>query len=593
MEDWFENFDDDSSTQSSDEVPYEQHRATQLPRSEPKGKKDEEVDPLINYKSHKNERYKVIGADELRESQLEAMGQVGSILGCSNAEARAMLTAHYWDAETLLNMVGERGIDVVKQRCGLVGKGNTIQQAELDRKGTSSQGCPVGGGFDPPVCQVCFSSTQLMMPMNPFCSSSDHLFCKDCWKEYLCLSIAEGKSRDLRCMAPRCRLLCDEDQVRQLITEHRAANVNTKNTEESISILEKYERSLLEGFVEDNKKMRWCPSSPHCGRSVMVTSDDCHCEIECPCGEVYCFSCGKSPHSPATCDMIAQWRQRIMDGTPSDDWVNAHTMQCPTCGNSIEKNGGCNLMQCRCGATFCWLCGQKTGKDHDYYQITGHSCGAYIEDAKQQSDEAERNLKRFLHFYTRYEAHLNSSRLEEQLQASLDKKIACMMNDSSGSRLPNYAWLHEAFEQLCLARKIMSFSYVFAYFIFGPHATFFSSTVPLPSMQALFEDKQGQLEIEVERLADILEKTPATNMPEKRFAVINLTSGINRRIIKMYEVIENDIVPQSAGRPMGVSPYKGRASKMNASQSMAICYPRVEERVDSMNGGPSKRLRQR
>jgi len=183
--------------------------------------------------------------------------------------------------------------------------------------------------------------------------------------------------------------------------------------------------------------------------------------------------------------------------------------------------------------------------------------------------------------------------LEEQLQASLDKKIACMMNDSSGSRLPNYVWLHEAFEQLCLARKIMSFSYVFAYFIFGPHATFFSSTVPLPSMQALFEDKQGQLEIEVERLADILEKTPATNMPEKRFAVINLTSGINRRIIKMYEVIENDIVPQSAGRPMGVSPYKGRASKMNASQSMAICYPRVEERVDSMNGGPSKRLRQR
>lgn len=575
-EEWFENFDEDCS--QSDEEWDQQHSGGTLPCNNEEGFGVGEVDPVerLDVEYNTTQRYRVIGADELRRLQLSAMEQVAGILGCSIADARAMLTAYYWDAETLLNMVGERGIDKVKERCGLVGTANLVleQHAEIDTEGLPGDSLGKEESTDQPVCQVCFSSSHGLISMNTSCSASNHKFCKDCWKGYVVINIAEGKSRGLRCMAPKCSLLCDENQIRSLISDHIGVIGDVP------SMLEKYEQSLLEGFVQDNKRVRWCPSIPHCGRAVIVTSDDCHCEVECPCGEFYCFSCGKPPHSPATCTMIEQWQQRIQDGTPSNDWVNAHTKQCPTCGNSIEKNGGCNLMQCRCGATFCWLCGQKTGREHDYHQIRGHSCGAFVEDAKQRSDIGERNLKRFLHFYTRYEAHLNSSRLEEQLRRLLDQKIACIMKTSSGSDLPNCVWLHDAFEQLCLARKIMSFSYVFAYFIFGLHAAFLSSTVPVLSMQALFEDKQGQLEIEVERLANILEKTPATKMLEERFTVINLTSGINSRIIKMYEVIENDIVPQSAGLAMRVAPYKGQATKMTPNQSIATSFM-VEEGDDA------------
>jgi len=32
-----------------------------------------------------------------------------------------------------------------------------------------------------------------------------------------------------------------------------------------------------------------------------------------------------------------------------------HLKQCPSCAASIEKNGGCNMMTCRCGHSFNWL----------------------------------------------------------------------------------------------------------------------------------------------------------------------------------------------------------------------------------------------
>lgn len=40
-----------------------------------------------------------------------------------------------------------------------------------------------------------------------------HAFCDDCWRGHLGVQIREGHSRRLRCMAPSCPALCDEDKV--------------------------------------------------------------------------------------------------------------------------------------------------------------------------------------------------------------------------------------------------------------------------------------------------------------------------------------------------------------------------------------------
>lgn len=50
----------------------------------------------------------------------------------------------------------------------------------------------------------------------------------------------------------------------------------------------------------------------------------------------------------------------------------------------------CNLVLCRCGQAFCWLCGQATGRAHTWTNIEGHSCGAYKEEAEARANEASR-----------------------------------------------------------------------------------------------------------------------------------------------------------------------------------------------------------
>ncbi len=52
-----------------------------------------------------------------------------------------------------------------------------------------------------------------------------------------------------------------------------------------------------------------------------------------------------------------------------------------------------------------------------------------------------RNLKRYLHYLTRYEAHLQSLKLEEKQRTAIDMKIDQMIEQESS--VSNYSWLNE------------------------------------------------------------------------------------------------------------------------------------------------------
>lgn len=42
----------------------------------------------------------------------------------------------------------------------------------------------------------------------------------------------------------------------------------------AVQVLQKYKQSLLESYMEDNAKVRFCPSVPWCGRAVEVRSSN-------------------------------------------------------------------------------------------------------------------------------------------------------------------------------------------------------------------------------------------------------------------------------------------------------------------------------
>lgn len=159
------------------------------------------------------------------------------------------------------------------------------------------------------------------------------------WTEHFMVKINEGQSRRIRCMAHKCNAICDEAVVRNLVSKRHP------------DMAEKFERFLLESYIEDNKRVKWCPSTPHCGNAIRIEDDE-FCEVECSCGKQFCFSCLSEAHSPCSCLMWELWAKKCRDESETVNWITAHTKPCPKCHKPVEKNGGCNLVSCICGQAF-------------------------------------------------------------------------------------------------------------------------------------------------------------------------------------------------------------------------------------------------
>lgn len=140
-------------------------------------------------------------------------------------------------------------------------------------------------------------------------------------------------------MAHKCHSICDEEKVRSL--------VSTKDPK----LRQKFDRFLLESYIEDNKSVKWCPSIPHCGNAIRVEKDQ-YCEVECACGLQFCFSCSKEAHSPCSCLMWELWLRKCRDDSETINWIKVNTKNCPKCHKPVEKNGGCNLVYCTCKQAF-------------------------------------------------------------------------------------------------------------------------------------------------------------------------------------------------------------------------------------------------
>ena len=159
------------------------------------------------------------------------------------------------------------------------------------------------------------------------------------WTEHFIVRINEGQSRRIRCMAPKCNAICDEAIVRSFVSRRDP------------DIAERFEHFLLESYIDDNDKVKWCPSVPHCGNAIRVEGD-LLCEVECTCGLQFCFSCLSEAHSPCSCFMWDLWSKKRNAVAANISWIVIHTKPCPKCNKSVEKNGGCNLLCCTCGQTF-------------------------------------------------------------------------------------------------------------------------------------------------------------------------------------------------------------------------------------------------
>lgn len=52
---------------------------------------------------------------------------------------------------------------------------------------------------------------------------------------------------------------------------------------------------------------------------------------------------------PSTGKMWELWDEKINGDSETKNWMAINTKPCPKCTKPVEKNGGCNLVMCRCG----------------------------------------------------------------------------------------------------------------------------------------------------------------------------------------------------------------------------------------------------
>ncbi|XP_077233211.1 putative E3 ubiquitin-protein ligase ARI2 isoform X2 [Tasmannia lanceolata] len=519
----------------------------------------------------------IITKESLLAAQREDLFRIMDLLTLNEQHARTLLIHHRWDVERVLSVLVEKGKDWLFAQAGVT----IVGHKNIDSSGSLSL----------VTCNICIEDVPISAVTTMDCG---HCFCNACWTEHFVVKINDGQSRRIRCMAHKCNAICDEAVIRNL--------VSLKHPD----LAERFDRYLLESYIEDNNKVKWCPSVPHCGNAIRVEGEP-YCEVECTCGLQFCFSCSLEAHSPCSCLMWELWTKKCRDESETVNWITVNTKPCPKCHKPVEKNGGCNLVSCICGQAFCWLCGGATGRDHTWSSINGHSCGRYKEETEKKAVRAKRDLYRYMHYHNRYKAHTDSFKLESKLKETIQGKISVSEMRESG--IKDYSWVTNGLYRLFRSRRVLSYSYPFAFYMFGDDLFKDEMTKEQRELtQQLFEDQQQQLEANVEKLSKFVEEPfdelPEDNILEIRMQIINLSVITDKLCKKMYECIENDLLGSLQHATHNIAPYKSkgveRASELSSSfesnqssRSMKVCNTdSYQQWHSSLNGAANlKKLR--
>jgi ariadne-1 len=143
----------------------------------------------------------------------------------------------------------------------------------------------------------------------------------------------------------------------------------------------------------------------------------------------------------------------------------------------------------------------------DYY-----NCNRFDpNDDGNQSDaaRAKRELDRYLHYYKRYHAHSDAQNFAEKQLKEAEARMVAFQDSGENVCWSEVEFLKKANEQLIECRRVLKYTYVFAYYI-----------PPDKELQKrCFENHQEMLERFTESLSE---------MSEKPLAEMDRTSVVNQ-----------------------------------------------------------------
>lgn len=232
---------------------------------------------------------------------------------------------------------------------------------------------------DPAFCDICYEEVSfLVMGGAPATAlvKCGHRVCDACWSLHVQTRIQQGFVR-ITCPGYDCQEEVDVGVLLSVVP---------------VDVVSKVVQRQEEMRIGASQTEKWCPNEG-CGRVLRFipkySSDQLdekvlQQDVVCACGCHVCFMCLSAPHWPASCQQAKSYREALAAGTfrshneHDDEKDSKGTIQnepngekmvivkgklCPGCRHFVEKNGGCNLVYCRCGLSFCFYC-LKTDQTH-------------------------------------------------------------------------------------------------------------------------------------------------------------------------------------------------------------------------------------
>ena len=419
---------------------------------------------------------RMMQAMEIRPEMDARCKDVTEMLGIPMSAAAVLLNSFHWSKEALLEQYMNDSDRILKK----AGVYNRCLPGVSNASPNSSE-------KGPQTCFICFDEYNQMLAM-----PCGHAFCFDCWNAFCTNAVEEG---------PSCVLTtCPDATCAEIVTDHEFEQALGTTSPAYI----KFKNFQLRSFVESNPYTRWCPGRG-CERIAYALSPAAM-ELEgsiakCDaCVTKFCLVCGEEPHAPSTCKSLLKWSEKCRNESETANWILANTKSCPKCISRIEKNQGCNHMSCqKCKHEFCWIC-MGDWKDHGsntggYYKCNKFDSEDGAENTSDMSDagKAKRELDRYLHFYSRYHAHSEAQKFAlKQLKATELRMVQLQESSSDqNTRWSDVEFLKTANEQLVECRRVLKYTYVFAYYMDYPHSpsTAASATAQTASSSSILKSK--------------------------------------------------------------------------------------------------------
>jgi predicted RNA-binding Zn-ribbon protein involved in translation (DUF1610 family) len=219
-------------------------------------------------------------------------------------------------------------MQIIYQAFGDVNRYINIKEAQVDNLLAPSR-----------KCEICYSMAKVSEMLTLDC---DDRFCKTCLQDYIRCNLTVTDIQHISC--PKCKKLIDVNIILQNLSEE------DKNKYLNIS-LKSYKSE------EQNLIMKWCKD---CEFGALI--DKYATSFECPnCHQVYCPRCNMKHPYVEKCP-----ERKISTGFGQDSIfmkeLLKNTVYCPNCDGAIQKDGGCNFIECkypRCETSFCIICRKK------------------------------------------------------------------------------------------------------------------------------------------------------------------------------------------------------------------------------------------